>query len=119
MVKDLKRSIRDKYKRRERDLYYVLEQYLIHAKDRLDESRAGKARDRETVEELVQKCEELLQEVPVPKEYEIDPNMSIEEFLGENNTEQILKEMKEWSDSLTEEEWEEIKSYHDRSSPNK
>ncbi|MBT2771975.1 hypothetical protein J7J47_06955 [Halomonas sp. ISL-60] len=119
MVKDLKRSIRDKYKRRERDLYYVLEQYLIHADDRLDESRAGKIRDRERVEELVSKCRELLQEVPVPKEFEIDPNMTIEEFLGENDTEQILKEMKEWSDSLTEEEWEELRNHHDKSSPNK
>ena len=119
MVKDLKRSIRDKYKRRERNLYHMLEQYLIYAGDRLDGNRAGKIRDRERVEKLISKCKELLQEIPVPKEYEIDTNMDIEDLLGENDTDQILKEMKERSDNLTEKEWEKIRSYDDESSPNK
>lgn len=113
MVKDLKRSIRDKYKRRERDLYFILEQYLMHAEDRLNESIAGKIRDRDRIEKVVAKCRDLLEELPVPKKYQIDPNISIEDLLGENNTEQILKEMKEWSDNLTDEEWEEIRNYRD------
>ncbi len=116
MVKDLKRSIRDKYKRREAYLYYAIEQYLIHAEDRLNEQIAGKARDKEKIEQISQSCCNLLSEIPVPKEYQIDQNIDIEEFLGKNNTEEILKAGKEWLDNLSPDELVEIRSFNDKQS---
>jgi hypothetical protein len=42
MANDNKRSIRDKYKRRLRNLYYNLEQFKRAADERLDEKQTGK-----------------------------------------------------------------------------
>lgn len=111
MTKDLKRSIRDKYKRREAHLYHAIEQYLMHAEDRIDESVAGKARDRERIEKISQKCRELMEELPEPKEYQIDPNMDIEDLLGENNIDEILEAGRKWFENLSAEELEEIMNY--------
>lgn len=114
MLKDLKRSIRNKYKRREALLYYAIKSYLNHAEERLNESLAGKARDRKRIEKISQKCREMMEELPEPKDYQIDPNIDIEVLLGENNTDEILKAGKEWFESLSAEEVEEIRNFADK-----
>jgi len=113
MVKDIKRSIRDKYKRREAHLYYAIEQYLMHADDRLNEELAGKARDKDKIDAISEKCRELFAEIPAPKEFQIDPNMDIEDLLGENNIEDILKAGKEWFNNLSPEELKKIENYRE------
>lgn len=115
MVKNLKRSIRDKYKRRERNLYHALEQFLLYAEDRLDESIAGKIKNREKTEQLVFLCAKLLEEIPEPKENMIDPNLDIVDMLdiAEKNTRRISKEAQEWEYSLSDEELELILNSHE------
>ncbi len=111
MTKNLKRSIREKYKRRESNLHHAIEQYMLFADDRLNESIAGKARDKEQILKIIEKCKELLAELPEPNEFKIDPDIDIEELLGDNNTEEIIEAGKKWFASLTPEELEEIKNY--------
>ena len=57
--KDLKRSIREKYKRRKKRLYFMLDDFLIQAREKLDEPRAGKIHDRAEVKDLIAKAEVL------------------------------------------------------------
>lgn len=108
MAKDVKRSIRNKYNIRLRNLHHILEQYLIHAEDRLNKSLAGNVRNREETEAIVEKSKELLELLPKPKEVEIDFDAI---FNSESNIDEILKQGQEFIDNLTEEEWEEIRTY--------
>lgn len=57
--KDKKRSIRDKYKRRLKNLAFMLDEYIMHAEERLNEKKAGKIRNKKETQELLQKCTEL------------------------------------------------------------
>ncbi|WP_217542885.1 hypothetical protein [Vibrio metschnikovii] len=109
MAKDEKRSIRDKYNRRLKHLYYALEQYLLFAEERLDESKAGKIRNKEETEDIVEKVKELLVLVPEPKL----PVLDFDALFGStfDETEEILKQGKEWTDSLSEYEVEEIHQF--------
>ena len=52
--KDLKRSIRNKYKRRLNNLSRVLNDFILHAEDRLDQKRAGNIKNKKETEELIQ-----------------------------------------------------------------
>lgn len=111
MVDNLKRSIRDKYKRRENQLRHAIEQYLIFAEKRLSASEAGKARNTSEIENICARCNELLAALPEVKGYKLDPSIDIEKLLGENDIDEILKAGDEWFNSLTPEEVKEILEY--------
>lgn len=55
--KDIKRSIREKYKRRVKWLAHAVEQFEFAAKDRLEEG--GKIRNRPQTEELLEATDNL------------------------------------------------------------
>lgn len=114
MVKNLKRSIREKYKRREANLYHTIEDYLLHAEERLNEKLAGKIRNREKVEQITEKCREILMILPIPKEYQDIPDMNIEELLANNCIDEILKEGEQWRNNLSPEELKEIRNFNDK-----
>lgn len=63
--KDKKRSIRDKYKRRLKNLAFMLDEYIMHAEERLNEKKAGKIRNKKETQELLQKCTELRKIIPI------------------------------------------------------
>lgn len=63
--KDLKRSIRNKYNRRLRYLAHTIDDYIFHAEQRLDKEKAGKIRNKNETEELLEKCKKLREIIPV------------------------------------------------------
>lgn len=93
MVKDIKRSIRDKYKRREKGLRIVLEDFIIHANDRIDESRAGVAKNSNDIKLYIEKCQELLKVLPEITEPEFNFNFSLKDFYEALVDPKILNEI--------------------------
>ncbi|PZO18416.1 MAG: hypothetical protein DCE87_02050 [Betaproteobacteria bacterium] len=73
-AKDQKTSIRNKYKRRLRDLAMTLDEFITHAEDRLNAQRAGKIHKREETEKLLESCKTLRAAIPMknPAEEELD-----------------------------------------------
>ena len=74
--KDLKRSIRNKYNRRLRWLGEILDDFMHHAEERLDEERAGKIHNREETIELINECAKLREIIIIKPldDYEISEN---------------------------------------------
>lgn len=72
--KDQKTSIRNKYKRRLRDLAITLDDFILHAELRLDAQRAGKIHKREETEQLLETCRKLRAAISVknPMDEELD-----------------------------------------------
>jgi hypothetical protein len=64
-LKDQKTSIRNKYKRRLRNLATTLDDFIIQAESRLDEQLAGKIHKREEVVKLLESCKALRATIPV------------------------------------------------------
>lgn len=108
--KDLKRSIRDKYKRGLSNLRRALDTYIHTANERLGATRAGKIHKRKETEQLLQMCNDLLSKIPEEKLLEIDFDRLFSD--SENDTEKIIEEMSEWFNSLSKDELEELKSIH-------
>lgn len=67
---DPKTSIRLKYNRRREYLRHSLEQFLIFAKERLNEEKYGKIYKKAEVENLLNGAQKLLNIFPAKKEYE-------------------------------------------------
>lgn len=70
--KDLKTSIRNKYKRRLRFLASSLDDFICHAELRLDAKKAGQIRKRTETEALLESCKELRKKIPVHDDGTID-----------------------------------------------
>lgn len=100
MANNVKNSIRGKYNRRQVGLYYLLQDYLQHAEDRLNKEIAGTARDREKIEEIVQKCKELLDVVPVPEDEFQDIDIDLDSILKNSNIDAILEQGINWNKEL-------------------
>lgn len=66
--KDPKKSIRLKYNRRKEYLRHCLQQFLIFAEERLDESKYGKIYKKNDVTLLYEGAKELLAKFPPEKE---------------------------------------------------
>ena len=62
--KDIKRSIREKYKRRLNWLFHALDQYEIMAKERLQ--NGGNIINRKETEDILLKVSELKEMIPDP-----------------------------------------------------
>ncbi len=96
--KDPKTSIRLKYNRRRESLRHSLEQFLLFAKERLDEEKYGKIYKKEEVINLLKGAEELLGKLLAKKEYEFTQGdfanfeLALEEASKE--TDLILERMK-------------------------
>ncbi|EMG0013670.1 hypothetical protein V4X81_003688, partial [Acinetobacter baumannii] len=120
-VKDIKRSIRDKYKRRETGLRIVLEDFIIHANDRIDESRAGVARNSNDIKLYIQKCQELLDVLPEIKEPEFNFNLSLDDFYQTLEVPKIVIEndSNELSEELFKEFEEQNRDFFDQTEINK
>ena len=73
-AKDQKTSIRNKYKRRLRDLALTLDDFITHAEIRLDAQRAGRIHKREETEKLLGSCKTLRAAIPMknPADEEMD-----------------------------------------------
>jgi hypothetical protein len=63
--KDLKTSIRNKYKRRLRFLASSLDDFIHHAELRLDATKAGQIHKRSETEALLESCKALREKIPV------------------------------------------------------
>lgn len=112
MAKNEKKSIYQRYKRREKGLYHVIQDYIIHAEMRLNPKVAGKARNSDQIEKIVQKCRELLVVLPEPNEEVQDYNFDFIAILDNlTDADEILKKGEEWRESLSEEEWKEIQDF--------
>jgi hypothetical protein len=81
--KDLKGSIRNKYKRRLKSLAHILDDFIYHAELRLDKSRAGNIHKREETENLLRRCKDLREFIPITDDDELTDQISrnICEFL--------------------------------------
>ena len=66
--KDIKRSVRDKYKRRLQWLAHAIEQYEIAASERI--KHGGKIRDRAEIDAILSAIEPL--NIHLPKDVELD-----------------------------------------------
>ncbi|MHA3098403.1 hypothetical protein [Acinetobacter brisouii] len=109
MTRNLKRSIREKYQRREKWLYETLQDYLIHANERLDVNIAGTARDKDNIEEIVKKCKELLNLLPKPKDD--FPDIDLEAILqSAPDVDAILTEGKDWREKFSEDDLKGLKA---------
>ncbi|UBB15425.1 hypothetical protein [Comamonas odontotermitis] len=78
--KDIKRSIRNKYKRRLRWLAHAVEQYGFAATERIE--NGGNIRDREDIEAILKAIEPLKKFLPKQDERDEKANRSISEALG-------------------------------------
>jgi enoyl reductase-like protein len=96
--KDPKMSIRLKYNRRREYLRHSLEQFLIFAKERLDEEKYGKIYKKAEVENLLEGAQKLLDIFPAKKEYEFTQEdfANFELMLEEagKETEKIMENIK-------------------------
>lgn len=63
--KDLKTSIRNRYKRRLRFLASSLDDFIYHAELRLDATKAGQIHKRSETEALLVSCKSLREKIPV------------------------------------------------------
>ncbi|WP_444677962.1 hypothetical protein [Halomonas sp. E19] len=70
--KDLKTSIRNKYKRRLRFLVNSLDDFIYHAELRLDAKKAGNIHKRSETEDLLESCKSLREKLPVHDDGTID-----------------------------------------------
>jgi len=91
--KDSKKSIRLKYNRRREYLRHSLEQFIIFAKERVDEEKYGKIYKKDEVDNLLKGAIELLEKFPDKKEHEFTQ----EDFV---NFELVLEETAEESKIL-------------------
>jgi len=82
--KDLKTSIRNKYKRRLRILAQSLDDFVHHAELRLDATKAGRIHKRNETEELLEACKSLRKAIPVQDDGEIDERVfkNLSDFFG-------------------------------------
>lgn len=81
--KNKKRSIHLKYKRRLRSLAHALEDFLLHAEDKLDRSKSGAIQHRKFIEEVVEKAQELSDMLPPPEEiFPYPKGLDLEKALG-------------------------------------
>jgi hypothetical protein len=72
VTKDQKTSIRNKYKRRLRNLASTLDDFIHHAELRLDAQRAGRIHKRSETEQLLEHCKALRAAIPIIDEEELD-----------------------------------------------
>jgi hypothetical protein len=63
--KDLKGSIRRKYQTRLRNLGWMLDDFIMHAEERLDAVKAGRIHKRAETEKLLENCKALRAVIPV------------------------------------------------------
>ncbi|MDY4347175.1 hypothetical protein [Pectobacterium brasiliense] len=116
--KNQRASIHNKYKRRLRSLSRHIDDFLYHARLKLDESVAGNIYKREEIEVVVQKATELAQLLPNPNDtfnglsvrddfFEI-----LERAAGE--TEKIMADADSFFKNLSQEEWEEMVSSYNQ-----
>ena len=70
--KDIKRSVRDKYKRRLKCLAHAVEQYEIAASERIKHS--GKIRDRSEIDAILAAIEPLKKHLPEGFELDEETN---------------------------------------------
>jgi hypothetical protein len=63
--KDIKTSIRNKYKRRLRFLASSLDDFIHHAELRLDAAKAGQIHKRNELEALLESCKALREKIPM------------------------------------------------------
>lgn len=70
--KDIKRSVRDKYKRRLQWLAHAIEQYEIAATDRI--THGGKIRDRAEIDAILKAIEPLKQLLPKEDGFDEETN---------------------------------------------
>ncbi len=96
--KDPKKSIRLKYNRRREFLRHSIEQFILFAKERIDEEKYGKIYKKDEVTTLLDGAEELLMKFPQKKEYEFtkDDFANFDLMLEEarKETEILLENMK-------------------------
>ena len=71
-LKNPKRSLRDKYKRRVCWMAHSLQEFIYYAEERLDPERAGKIRNKGETELLKKSAEELLK--LIPEKYNLYPH---------------------------------------------
>lgn len=74
--KNLKKSIRDKYKRRIKWLADALDDLIEHAEYRLDESRAGKIRNREETEDILSRAKTFREILPSSNDNDNDSQLN-------------------------------------------
>jgi len=111
MKKNIKRSIREKYSRRLRDLYYTLEQYLIYADYRLDQSLGGYIWKRSEIEEIIKRSKSLLEIVPESAIPEIDYEKIFD--LEFNQSDLIIETAKDFVNNLSDTEWKVVRQHKD------
>lgn len=77
LIKDPKGSIRRKYQTRLRNLAHTLDDFILHAENRLDAAAAGRIHKRAETEELLKNCKALRSAIPVKSlsEQELSPDV--------------------------------------------
>ena len=71
-IKDPKGSIRRKYQTRLRRLAHTLDDFILHAEERLDAVKAGRIHKRTETEALLASCKTLRAAIPVKSASEED-----------------------------------------------
>ena len=114
-------SVHNKYKRRLKALSRSVDDFLQHAKMKLDESVAGKIYKKEEIDEVVAKAKELAALLPNPEEA-IDCPPIKEDFLEvlqqtatAGDTEKVIADAEAFFKGLSKEEWDEmVKAYNQK-----
>lgn len=110
-------SVHNKYKRRLRALSFSVEDFLLHAEMKLDESISGRIYKKSEIEQIVAKAKELAELLPDPADA-IDCPPIREDFLEvlqqtAGDTEKIIADAEAFFKGLSKEEWDEmVKAYN-------
>jgi hypothetical protein len=110
--KNVKLSIHNKYKRRLRQLSLTIDDFLHHVEMKLDRSIGGNIHNRQDIEAIKLKCEELAALLPDPADA-LDCPPIREDFLEalqqmDGETESIIANAESFLKGLSKEEWEEM-----------
>ncbi|MFZ6769777.1 hypothetical protein ACO0LM_22215 [Undibacterium sp. Di26W] len=85
-VKDVKGSIRRKYRTRLKNLAWALNEFISHAENRLNSAKAGNIHKRDETEKLLEHCKALRATIPIKnpmsEELSEDANRNLNKVLG-------------------------------------